>query len=63
MYIFYDLEQIATFKIFSNIDFSTFSPFENIMVVLGVNIFYLLFIAFSISIIYKTVTRIYNAIF
>lgn len=63
MYIFYDLEQIETFKIFSAFDFSTFSPFENIMVILGVNIFYLLFIGFSIFIIYKTVMRIYNAIF
>lgn len=63
MYIFYDLEQIESFKIFSSFDFSTFSPFENIMVILGVNIFYLLFIGFSIFIIYKTVMRIYNAIF
>lgn len=63
MYIFYNLEQIESFKIFSSIDFSTFTPFENVMVVLGVNIFYLLFIAFSIIIIYKTVNRIYNAIF
>ena len=63
MYVFYNLEQIENFKIFSSIDFSTFSPFENVMVLLGVNIFYLLFIAFSIIIIYKTVTRIYNAIF
>lgn len=63
MYIFYNLEQIQTFSIFSSFDFATFSPFESIMIVLGVNIFYLLFIAFSITIIYKTVIRIYNAIF
>lgn len=63
MYIFYSLDQIESFKIFSSIDFSTFSPFENVMVLLGVNIFYLLFIGFSISIIYKVVMRVYNAIF
>ena len=63
MYLFYTLEQIKTFSIFSSIDFNTFSPFENVMVVLGVNIFYLLFLGFCIMIIYKTFNRIYNAIF
>lgn len=63
MYIFYNLEQIQNFKIFAQYDFSLFTPFENIMILLGVNIFYLLFIGFCIFIIYKTVMRLYNAIF
>lgn len=63
MYLFYNLEQIKTFSIFSNIDFSTFTEFENIMLLLGVNIFYLLFLSFCFTIIYKLVNRILNAIF
>lgn len=63
MYIFYNLEQIQNFKIFAPYDFSLFTPFENIMILLGVNIFYLLFIGFCIFVIYKTVIWVYNAIF
>ena len=63
MYIFYNLEQISHFSIFSSYDFNSFTAFESIMILLGVNIFYLMFLAFSITIIYKTVSRLYNAIF
>lgn len=63
MYIFYTLDQIENFSIFSSFDFNSFTAFESIMIVLGVNIFYLLFLGFSITIIYKTVSRLYNAIF
>lgn len=63
MYFFYTLEEIKAFSIFSNVDFSLFSEFENIMLLLGVNIFYLLFLAFCFSIIYKVVNRILNVIF
>lgn len=63
MYIFYNLDQISNFSIFSNYDFSLFTPFESIMVLIGVNLFYLMFLFFCIVIIYKSVMRLYNALF
>ena len=63
MYIFYNLEQISNFSIFSNYDFSLFTPFESIAILIGVNLFYLIFLWFCINLIYKTVMRLYNAIF
>ena len=63
MYIFYTLEQIENFSIFSSFDFSSLTDFESMMILLSVNVFYLLFLGFSITIIYKTVSRLYNAIF
>lgn len=63
MYIFYDLEAIQNFAIFSNYNFNAFSDFEKISILISVNTFYLLLIFFFIFLIYKVVQRIYNALF
>lgn len=63
MYIFYTLEDIKNFIIFNQFDLTNLSSFENCVLVLLVNIFYLLFLYFCFSLIYKIVSRLYNAIF
>lgn len=63
MYLFYNLEQIKSFSVFSGFDFSGFSPFQDICLLLGANIFYLLFLSFVFTIIYKLINRVLNCIF
>ena len=63
VYFFYSLERIQSMPIFSMFDFSTFNDFQNIAILLGVNIFNLLFMGFSITILYKSVNRIINFFF
>ena len=46
MYLFYTLEQIKSFVIFSGFDLNSLSGFESCVLVLLVNIFYLLFLSF-----------------
>ncbi len=63
MYVFYSLEEIKSMALFNWIDFSTFTQFESVILVLLVNIFYILLLSFVFSIVYKVVNRILNAIF
>lgn len=63
MYLFYDLETIKQFSIFSQFDFSTFTDFQNLVLLLGVNLFYISFLSFVFTIIYKTFNRLINILF
>lgn len=63
MYIFWTYEQIQKFSIFSNIDFTMFSQFEIIVTTILVNLFYLGFLSFVFSIVYKTFNRLLRIIF
>lgn len=63
MYIFYNLDQISNFVIFSNYDFSLFSPFECIVILILVNLFHLMFLWFCIKLIYKGFIRFYGWLF
>ena len=53
MYSFLNVEQIIDFLLRFNINFLELSPFEQSVVLLLSNIFYLLFIIFALSFIYK----------
>lgn len=63
MYLFYSFEKIKAFSCFSAIDFTGFSPFQEIALTIGVNIYFLLFLIFILSVSYKLVNRLYNIIF
>lgn len=63
MYLFYTLDQIQEFAIFARFNFALFSDFQLVVILLGVNIFYLMFLWFIITIIYKTFNRLINVIF
>lgn len=63
MYFFYSLERIQEMAIFNFFDFSAFTDFQNIVILLGVNIFNLLFMGFSITVLYKSLNRVINIFF
>lgn len=63
MYLFYTYEQIKLFSCFSWIDFTTFTTFQELAITIGVNLYYLVFLIFILSIAYKLFNRIWNYIF
>lgn len=63
MYIFWTFEQIQKFAIFSSIDFTIFSQFEILATTILVNLFYLGFLSFVFSVVYKTFNRLLRILF
>ena len=63
MYLFFTLEQIQHFEIFSRFNFSLFSDFQLLAILIAVNAFYLMFLSFVFTIIYKTFNRLINIFF
>lgn len=63
MYLFYTYEQLQQFICFSWIDFTTFTVFEQSIFTIGVNIYFLVFLIFILSIAYKLFNRIWNYLF
>ncbi len=56
-YFFFSYNDISNFNILSSYDFSNFTDFEKIVVVLGFNIFFLLFLGFIVYIFIKFINK------
>lgn len=54
MYFFFDLNTIANFPIFKSYNILLMEDFQRFCVLISVNAFYLMFLAFVITIIYKS---------
>ncbi len=54
MYLFFTLEQIAAMKCFESFNILLMSDFERIMILVVVNILYILFLSFILTILYKS---------
>lgn len=63
MYLFFTLSQIESFSIFAGYNFTTFTDFQLMSILIGVNLFYLCFLFFILTLIYKIFNRIVNEIF
>lgn len=63
MYLFYTYEQIKLFSCFSWIDFTTLTTFEELLITIVVNLYFLGLLAFILSFAYKLFNRIWNYIF
>lgn len=63
MYLFYNWDSIIALSIFSSFDFTLFTEFEKVMVVIGFNIFVLLFLCFIFTLIYKAYNRLASLLF
>lgn len=57
-YLFYDFGMIANLDIFSNYDFTSFTDYQKVVVVIGFNVFYIAILCFFGAILYKTIARI-----
>lgn len=58
MYTLISLEMITSFFQKFNIDFTTFTTFEQSVLIVLCNIFFLLFIMFVLSLLYKIIVRL-----
>lgn len=58
MYTLISLEMITSFFQKFNIDFTTFTTFEQSVLIVLCNIFFLLFIMFVLSLFYKIIVRL-----
>lgn len=56
-YFFFSYNDISNFNILSSYDFSNFTDFEKIVVVLGFNIFFLMFLGFIVYIFIKFINK------
>ena len=56
-YFFFSYNDISNFNILSSYDFSNFTDFEKIVIVLGFNIFFLMFLGFIVYIFIKLVNK------
>ncbi len=63
MYLFFTLEQISNFPIFSSFNILLMNDFQRFCVLISVNVFYLLFLAFILTIIYKSFLWIKKILF
>lgn len=63
MYLFFTLEEIANFTCFSSFNILLMNDFQRFCVLVSVNAFYLFFLFFVITLIYKTFLKIINFIF
>lgn len=63
MYLFFTLEEIASFNCFSSFNILLMNDFQRFCVLISVNAFYLIFLFFVITLIYKTFLKIINFIF
>ena len=62
-YLLYNFSDISSFDIFSSYDFSTFSDFEKLVIVLLVNILFLAFIGLCIYILIKGLNKMVSWLF
>jgi len=63
MTIFYDYSDIVNLPYFSWVDFSSFNPFQQLVVTIGYNILFYIFLSMFLTIAYKTICRVINIIF
>lgn len=63
MYFFFDLNTIANFPIFESYNILLMEDFQRFCVLISVNAFYLMFLAFVITIIYKSFLWIKKILF
>ena len=63
MYFFLTLEQIEKLAVFEQFNSPLMSDFQRFCVLVSVNAYRLLFLAFVLTIIYKTVNRLINTFF
>lgn len=56
-YFFFSYNDISNFNILSSYDFTNFTDFEKIVIVLGFNIFFLMFLGFIVYIFIKLVNK------
>lgn len=63
MYFFFSLDEIQQFVIFNQFNISLMSDFQRFCVLISVNAFYLLFLFFLLTIVYKTTNRLVNLFF
>lgn len=63
MYFFFSLDEIQQFVIFNQFNISLMSDFQRFCVLISVNVFYLLFLFFLLTIVYKTTNRLVNLFF
>ena len=61
-YLFYDFATISEFDIFESYDFTSFTDYQKLSVVIGFNILFVIILAFFVSIIYKVVARFFRFI-
>ena len=63
MYLFFTLEQISNFPIFFTFNILLMNDFQRFCELISVNVFYLLFLAFILIIIYKSFLWIKKILF
>lgn len=63
MSLFYNYSDIIQLDMFSWVDFSSFSPFQQLATTIGFNILFYLFLIIFLSVAYKTICRFLNFIF
>lgn len=63
MYFFFSLDEIQQFVIFNQFNISLMSDFQRFCILISVNAFYLLFLFFLLTIVYKTTNRLVNLFF
>lgn len=62
-YLFYTFNDIKEFNIFEDYDFTSFTDFQKLCIVIGINILYLLFIGCSIYILLKAMNKLISWVF
>lgn len=63
MWLIYTFEEIQQFSIFSGYDLLSFTDFQKICLILGVNIFSIIFYFFLFYLIYKVCVFVINRMF
>lgn len=63
MPLIYTFNQISTMTIFNWVDFTTFTDFQSLIITIGFNCLYYIFLIFFCSIVYKTLLKLWNIIF
>ena len=62
-YLFYNFTEITGFDIFGWVDFDTFTDFQKLVIVLGVNTFFLGFLGLCIYIILRSIFKLFSMLF
>lgn len=62
-YLFYTFTDISSFDVFSWVDFTSFTDYQKICVVVGINILFLLILFFSIYILLKGLNKLISWLF
>lgn len=63
LYLFYNYSDICSFDIFSWVDFTTFTDFQKVVVVISVNIFFCIFLLFIVYIFIKLFNKLVSWLF